>query len=640
MPKLFATVICLTLLVSPAHGSEVELIKLLESPDTPPAAKDEACQKLKLTATAAAIPALATLLADPALSHSARYALESIDAPEAAAALRDALPKATGLVKAGIIESLGQRRDRQAVEVLKELARDNDEHVAAAAVTALGRIGGAEAVGALRAARSSGRKSISPVVLDAMLSCADGMLAAGFRQDATRVYREVHNAEETPEANRTAAYRGLILAAGDEGLSLMENALNGTDRADILASLRLVPELEGSAATAALAAIVSKLRPSLQVALLEGLIQRGDPSGTSAIAAIAHDAREPADVRVAALRAIGLLGDASVVPLLSTMTAADDGAIQDAARQALVRLKGEGVRDAIIERIGKAESPVRIELIRILGRRYESRAANVLMRLTDDTDDSVRSAAFQSLAIVGDDSLITPLVRMMTRVKQDDRRAAAERTLRAIAARAADPEQAARALSVGLAVADPVASTSLLRVASAIPAPQAAAALRDATRSIDPTVADAAVRALASSPFSSPQDLLAIARDAARTDDQRIVALRGCVRLADEDPAASPTQRTTLLKDVLAAATRVEEKRLVLSSVARISDVFALAVAEAALSDKSVTEEAALACLQIARAVSKSNPAEARAAAEKIIASGAADSVLTEAKALRDRIGR
>src|SRR5687768_6785972 len=161
MAKFLTPLICLALLVSPALANEPELIKLLESPDTPLAAKDEACQKLKLIASPRAIPALAALLTDPALSHSARYVLESTDAPEAAAALRDALPKTTGLTKAGIIESLGQRRDRQSVDALKELARDPDEHVAAAAVAALGRIGGAESVGALRAARSTGHKALA-----------------------------------------------------------------------------------------------------------------------------------------------------------------------------------------------------------------------------------------------------------------------------------------------------------------------------------------------------------------------------------------------------------------------------------------------------------------------------------------------
>ena len=65
--------------------------------------------------TAESVPALAALLPDKDLSHMARYALERIPAPEAGAALRDALPKLSGALKVGVIGSLGVRRDAASV---------------------------------------------------------------------------------------------------------------------------------------------------------------------------------------------------------------------------------------------------------------------------------------------------------------------------------------------------------------------------------------------------------------------------------------------------------------------------------------------------------------------------------------------
>src|SRR5688500_14300072 len=94
-----------------ANEGEAELITVLQS-DAAPAEKDGACQKLKVIGTVKAVPALASLLADSALSHSARYALEGMATPEAGAALREALKDSNGLTKAGIVASLGQRRDR------------------------------------------------------------------------------------------------------------------------------------------------------------------------------------------------------------------------------------------------------------------------------------------------------------------------------------------------------------------------------------------------------------------------------------------------------------------------------------------------------------------------------------------------
>ena len=56
---------------------------------------------------------------------------------EAVAALRDAVAKTDGLLKVGVINSLGVRRDTESTEALTELANSPDQQIAAAAVAAL-----------------------------------------------------------------------------------------------------------------------------------------------------------------------------------------------------------------------------------------------------------------------------------------------------------------------------------------------------------------------------------------------------------------------------------------------------------------------------------------------------------------------
>src|SRR5271154_1820334 len=89
---------------------EVLMIAALKS-DISRDAKDYVCRKLTIVGTAASVPTLAELLADENHSHMARFALERMPAPEAAEALRDALPKVSGNVKIGVISSIGVRRD-------------------------------------------------------------------------------------------------------------------------------------------------------------------------------------------------------------------------------------------------------------------------------------------------------------------------------------------------------------------------------------------------------------------------------------------------------------------------------------------------------------------------------------------------
>ncbi len=108
-------------------------------------AKDYCCRVLRIVGTAKSVPALAALLSDKDSSHMARYALQSIPAPEAGQALREALPKANGDQKIGIIGSLGARGENDSVEPLAACLTDGDKAIAAAAAQALGKIGTQEA---------------------------------------------------------------------------------------------------------------------------------------------------------------------------------------------------------------------------------------------------------------------------------------------------------------------------------------------------------------------------------------------------------------------------------------------------------------------------------------------------------------
>ncbi len=107
-----------------AHGDalackqlEDRLNAVLKSGASRPA-KDYACRKLMLVGTAESAPVLGGLLQDKEMSHMARFALERIPAAEAAGALRNALPQLTGELKAGVIASLGTRRDVESVPLL------------------------------------------------------------------------------------------------------------------------------------------------------------------------------------------------------------------------------------------------------------------------------------------------------------------------------------------------------------------------------------------------------------------------------------------------------------------------------------------------------------------------------------------
>jgi HEAT repeat protein len=175
------------------------------------AAKDYVGRKLAIIGTAESVPALAALLPDKDLSHMARYALERIPAPESGKALRDALVKTSGAEKAGVIGSLGARRDTESIADLAALVGDSDAAIALAAATALGDIGTVESAKALHDAKPAS-DVVKLRVADARLTAGERLLAAGDKAGALAVYKSL---VASPAKNvRLAATRGLLLASG------------------------------------------------------------------------------------------------------------------------------------------------------------------------------------------------------------------------------------------------------------------------------------------------------------------------------------------------------------------------------------------------------------------------------------------
>jgi len=191
---------------------EKRLIAVLKS-GVSRSAKDFVCRKLRTVGTAESVPALAALLTNKDLSHMARYALERIPAPEAAAALRDALGKVNGALKVGMIGSLGVRGDTASVPALVPLLGNADAAVAKAAAHALGLIATPEAGKALAAFAAKAPEGLKTAAADACLTCAEGLLADGRKVEAIALYKSL-SGENQPKHVRLAATRGLLRAAG------------------------------------------------------------------------------------------------------------------------------------------------------------------------------------------------------------------------------------------------------------------------------------------------------------------------------------------------------------------------------------------------------------------------------------------
>jgi type 1 glutamine amidotransferase len=285
-----------------------------------PAAKKFLCRQILPIASEKQVPVLASLLlAQPStagaeVADACRGALEAIPGSAADAALLDALGKTGGSVKAGIVESLGNRRSAGALAAVIPLLDNRDTALASAAAATLGNICGSDAENELRQALSTAQGSLRMYVADAYLKCGDRRLGAGELVPATAMYSRLYVPSEALPI-REAALRGLVLSNPEKGIPLATEALGSDELGLQRIALQLIRTLPGNTGTTVITEQLNIAGPVVQVFLLDALADRGD---TSALPAVEKAARSENElVRVAAVRAMGALGNKAQVKSLA-----------------------------------------------------------------------------------------------------------------------------------------------------------------------------------------------------------------------------------------------------------------------------------------------------------------------------------
>ncbi len=560
--------------------------------------------------TADAVPALAALLAEEATAQAARDALESMSDAAAGEALRAALGGTSSAVRQGIIDSLGLRRERAAVPDLARLLADPDPDTAAAAACSLGRIATSECGAALRARLADAPPALRPAIVDGLLRCAGTALAEERFREAEEICR-VLTAPSEAEHVRVAAFRALLLGAGAvdvRGLpaasagrasAFVTNAIVGTDPAARMAALHVAPLIQGQEVNDALAAMIGGTdAPEARLALIHLLAQRRDRGApwTAVSQSLSHpDLR----VRLAAIEALGDMGDASTAALLLDCAVKNRGAEREAARSALARLRRGDVASGLLARMPTETPAGQEEIVRALALRREATAAPALLRMADSPSADLRLAAIGGVGAVGDETSVTPLVALMARGSDGETGAALTDALAAIAGRCQCSGRVADELLALLPAASLPSRSTLLRAAGRMDGARALPALRSGLKDPEASIRTTALRTLAEhGPTEALPDLLATAK-AATDATERTLALRGYWRLvaAADRPAR---ERLAWCRDGMAAAQSPEERRLGLAELGRVPSPEALAWAEQAGRDGSVRSEADLACLQIA----------------------------------------
>lgn len=608
-------------------ADESQLIAVLQSNADVPA-KAAACQQLRLHGTAASVPALAALLTQDRLGQAARYALEGMALPEADAALRDALGQTSGLLKAGIVDSLGWRRDQAALPLLLPLLSDANEAIVVATAKALGRIGGDSAVKALEQAWPTAATPVRSAIGEALLQRAEKRLAATDAAGAATIYRELLE-PTTPAPVRLAAWRGVV-AGEDHRAELLADALKATDRNLQSAALGLVRELNDEQVITALMKQWPDLPPVAQLAVLDARLKLGGNTTPTAIRA-SHSPHLA--VRVRAWEALADLGSLASIPAMARAAAHGDDPERAAARDALARIRGKGISEALVAGLEDSHPEEQAELLRALGRRGDSSVAGVLLQYAQTGPAMVRSSALNSLAVLAVPDTLNPLLKLAATTNEESDRDAILQALYAVCQANPDKEQTTREVNSVLAQLPTEQQSRLLPVLAELGTANARQTLDRLARGSDLDAAKEAVRVLTPWPDATPAtDLLSLAATS-RDSSLRALALRGAITTAGlrEDARA----RFELLRQAMSLATDPAEKKLVLGQLSQIHTREALDVALACLQEPPLVNEAALAAISIVEPLAQDDPALANVVATSVLAKCEVPAIVQRAWALR-----
>lgn len=609
---------------------EARLVEVAGDPANPAGARDYACRRLAIIGSAASVPALARMLSEPALAPIACFALERIPGSEAEKALIEALGTVPGKQRTEVVAALGSRRSRPAVRALAGLATAPDAATRAAVITALGNIGGPEAVSVLNEILARAQGAERTAAAGALLRCAEQYEAAGRKPEAAAVYRRLRE-KDVPESAQRAAVRGLILLKGAESGPTLVELLNGTPEARALALL-LMREMEAPAPVIPL----DDLHPEARALMLTVLADRGEKDQLPAVLA-SFTSQHPA-VRIAALRALGRLGDASHVPALLDAVDAEDPDMAAAARSALAALSGPGVDAALLAAVDQGPVSSRAAAIEALGRRAHAPAAGALLRAAQGPEPTLRVAALKALGEVAGIGDVADLAAILTAAKDPTEAQEAEKALGVLHARLEEKDRWVEALLARLPGAAPDAKTALLRLVSLHGGPKALEAVKRAVNDPDEDVSDEALGLLVDwETVDAAEPLLAIAK-AAANPVRKTLALRGYLRMAGR-PAVPAARRLEMVRTGLDLAERDDDRRVALAALAGIPSLEALRIALPLLEQEALAEEAGAAVVAIGQKLLPEHQSEVREAADRVLQRVKSEEVRRQATDLRARAG-
>lgn len=588
-------------------------------------AKQFTCRQLAFIAGDEQVTTIASLLPNTALCHYALMALSRVGDRKVQDEIVAHIGELEGRNKIEALALLADHDDSRAIAPLTALLSSAGESDIEAVTNALARISDPAATAALVNGLSA-RKGL------AKLPFGYALIKAGYRArsrndtaGAAKIFSMLDSTDLSPQI-RAAALRGECLSSSTPAVLIIK-ALgeDGTARQTMAADL--VRETPGAETTRALAASLPTLTSKGKLLLLIALGDRGDHAASAGVVALCSS--PDIQVRVAAIHALGQIGEPSAISLLLEMaangSATDKGKL--AARESIAKLKGNGIDDGLEKLLANPQlpEPIVIETILALSNRHAASAGRELYLRSADVHPAVRTAALTCIRDTGGFELLRPMISRTLSLPPDSRDSAIEATTEIARRCTLEAQRTGDLLNALHHAAKTEDRLTLLTILDQVGGPHALTSLETSLSDSASSVQDGALALLAEWPTDEPLNILLKSLKSPGTARRKTIALRGCLRMIGLNDQRPPDQTLSLLKDLVSLTTRPEDRRQALSGLGKLRTYQALVYAAKFTTEPSVRAEAETAIVDISRSTIGAYPEETKALLEPIARAGTED---------------
>ncbi|MDR1478254.1 MAG: DUF1080 domain-containing protein [Planctomycetaceae bacterium] len=344
--------------------------------------------------TEAAIPELKKLLVHEELNTVVRTALVNIG-EAGVVAMRESLVLLEGKNLAGVIESLAYVRDAQSDSQLVKLTQSTDPVVAKSAIIALGKIATRKSVIKLRSILSNPNSKFREEAAAALLYAAEDFTASNNNASALTIFKELYQHKEFL-AIWSAAAQSYILLDEERGLQIFGRLLLSKNETEFKTARSVAVKIKSPRAGKLILNSLPRLSDNKKVTLIEILGIRKDQFAVTKLIEFAES--DVLVIRLAAIKALGRIGDTRGIGEIFNAIDSKDKAIADAGKASLSMLQGAEFNETMIKNLDSANKLFRLAALKVIAERRIVAATDKVKLLFDDADVDVKVAAYHSFA--------------------------------------------------------------------------------------------------------------------------------------------------------------------------------------------------------------------------------------------------